>query len=266
VYSAFQAGKVLGSEQRAGAAALREGFKRIGHADIAAHPVVRRNLRPAIKAIAQVEIAAGHDISGHRLDPECAEQARVDADRVELAAVIGDFRQRSRKGLGAATRQAAQHNDAASLGDIVRHGPQGSRRHRERSKSDEAGRFTQTIAGHGARVGHHLVEVEDVVAVRPRGALAGLLGVALAMRLGFGGAVIGLAKDRFGPRAGTGGKRIGFARLDLGAGAYRFEIEFRLARLCCGSRHSGRASDRRDYKEMREYFHSAQQFRLRQTR
>jgi hypothetical protein len=87
------------------------------------------------------------------------------------------------------------------------------------------------------------------------------------MRLGFGGAVIGFpAKDRFGARAGTGGKRIGFARLDLGAGADRFEIEVRLARLCCGSRHSGRASDRRDYKEMREYFHSAQQFRLRQTR
>ena len=68
------------------------------------------------------------------------------------------------------------------------------------------------------------------------------------------------------PKRGIGGKRIGFARLDLGAGAYRFEIELRLARLRCGSRHGGGASDRRDYKEMREYFHSAQQFRLRQTR
>ena len=99
---------MLGSEQRAGAAALREGFKRIGHTDIAAHPVVRRNLRPAIEAIAQVEIAAAHHIGGDRLDPESTEQARIDADRVELAAVRCDIRERRRKGLGAATRQAAQ--------------------------------------------------------------------------------------------------------------------------------------------------------------
>ena len=226
---------------------------------------MRRNLRPAIEAIAQVEIAAAHHIGGDRLDPESTEQARIDADRVELAAVRCDIRERRRKGLGAASWQPAKHDHTTCAGDVVRHGAQGCRRHRERSEGDEAGCFTQALAGHGARVGHHLVEVEHVLTFWPRGSCR-LLGVALAVRLGFGGAGIGLAKDRFGARACTGGKRIGFAGLDLGAGAYRFEIELRLARLRCGSRHSGGASDRRDYKEMREHFHNAQQFRLRQTR
>ena len=224
-----------------------------------------RNLGPAIEAIAEIEIAAGHHIGGHCLDPEGAKQARIDADRIELAAVRCDFRERCGQGPGAAPWQPAKHDHTACTGDVVRHGAQGRWRHRERSEGDEAGCLTQTIAGHGTRVGHHLVEVEDVLAFWPRGPCR-LLGVALAMRLSFGGAAIGLAKDRFCARTGTSGKRIGFARFDLGAGAYRFEIELRLARLRCGSCHSGRASDRRNYKEMRKYFHSAQQFRLRQTR
>jgi hypothetical protein len=72
----FKTGEVLGREQSTGATATREGLERVGHADIAAHPVVRRDLRPAIKPVAQVKVAAGDDIGGHGLDPENARNRR----------------------------------------------------------------------------------------------------------------------------------------------------------------------------------------------
>ena len=86
------------------------------------------------------------------------------------------------------------------------------------------------------------------------------------MGIGCRRAVVGLTKHRFGPGAGIGSQRISFARLDFGARTDGLQIDLWFARLRRSPCHDGSASDRCDYKEMRKYLHSAQQFRLRQTR
>jgi hypothetical protein len=70
----FKSGEVLGCEERTGTTPARKGLKRVRGAHITRHAVVRRNLRRAVKAVAQVEVAAGDDISRNRLDPERTEQ------------------------------------------------------------------------------------------------------------------------------------------------------------------------------------------------
>ena len=74
---------MLGREQSARATATRESLERVGCADIAAHPVVGRNLRPTIEPVAEVKVTAGDDVGGHGLDPEGTEQAKLVLNDVE---------------------------------------------------------------------------------------------------------------------------------------------------------------------------------------
>ena len=80
------------------------------------------------------------------------------------------------------------------------------------------------------------------------------------------GGLIGLLDHGLCSRAGSGGKRVGLARLDLGARANGREIELGLRSSAQPPRDGRSSDDSCDYNEMRDCLHSAQQFRLRQTR
>jgi hypothetical protein len=109
-------------------------------------------------------------------------------------------------------------------------------------------------------------KVEDVLARIRLRTCGGLTGVAASVRLGLVGACPGLPRQSFGSGASIGGERLGIVGPGAGPRPDGRQIEVRLGCLCRCSRQSGKARKRSDYKEMRKLFHSAQQFRLRQTR
>ena len=78
----------------AGSAACGKAFERMFGADIACHPVMRRDVRHTIKAIAQIEIACGDDIGRHSIDLEGTEKPGVDPDTCRKHFIAARFEQR----------------------------------------------------------------------------------------------------------------------------------------------------------------------------
>ena len=87
-----------------------------------------------------------------------------------------------------------------------------------------------------------------------------------SVRLGLVRAGPRLPRQGFGSGAGIGRQRVGIGGTSTGPRPDSGQIEVRFGRLRRGASQSSKAGKRCDDKKMRKFVHSAQQFRLRQTR
>lgn len=77
---------------------------------------------------------------------------------------------------------------------------------------------------------------------------------------------IGVLRDGLGPRPGCGSQRLGLASIALRPCANGSEIKLWLEGLRSRTADGRKACENRKYRKVEGPYHSAQQFRLRQTR
>lgn len=215
----------------------------------------------AVEAVTRRKVAAHHHEAGGGLDAKSPKQARIDPERLGGIIALPERRQRCLELCRVPGREAAQHSHAACAPHVANQRFERLGRHRQARKGNEARALGERCLLRLGALAHHRVEVEDPCTFgRGRDSLGKPGSRSLRRIL----ALQGFVMD--GLRSGADRARKGISILGMLGRTGTDGLEVDTFRCALRERQACERNARSERDQEKFPVHSAQQFRLRQTR